>query len=246
MNTSHSPADFLLRAEIQSAKETVVSYARELTKQSVLVVTDWRPPVNTEVRLRISLPSLFDPIEVKARVSEHRAAGGVGSPAGLKLEFTFDSPSSREALERVVDLTSSSMAGSAPRREYKVLLVEDNGFIRDMFAYGIAKYFAQRGGNVHFDHAPDAASAWQKLAGDPYDLMIVDYYLPAEDGAALITRLRRDERFSHSPVVAISVGGKDAREATISAGADLFLDKPIVLRDLFSTLQLLSYKGAIA
>jgi FixJ family two-component response regulator len=38
------------------------------------------------------------------------------------------------------------------------------------------------------------------------------------------------------PVVAISVGGQDARDASMEAGADLFLDKPIVLVDLFDTL----------
>jgi hypothetical protein len=51
---------------------------------------------------------------------------------------------------------------------------------------------------------------------------------------------------SRAPIVAISVGGSDAREAAISAGADLFLDKPVVLRDLFRTLQVLSQQGVLA
>ena len=115
-----------------------------------------------------------------------------------------------------------------------------------MFAYGIGKFFAQRSGHVRFDHAEDAASARQKLEDVLYDLVIVDYYLPTEDGAAFIARMRRDARFARSPVVAISVGGRDAREATMSAGADLFLDKPVVLRDLFQTLQVLSQRGSLA
>jgi hypothetical protein len=32
----------------------------------------------------------------------------------------------------------------------------------------------------------------------------------------------------------------------LAAGADLFLDKPVVLRDLFKTLQVLSQRGALA
>jgi CheY-like chemotaxis protein len=115
-----------------------------------------------------------------------------------------------------------------------------------MFAYGIGKFFAQRHGQVRFDHAEDAASAREKLENAQYDLVIVDYYLPSEDGAVFIARLRRDPRFAHSPIVAISVGGRDAREATMSAGADLFLDKPVVLRDLFQTLQVLSQRGSLA
>jgi CheY-like chemotaxis protein len=238
--------EILLRAEIRSAKETVVSYARELTRSSVFVVTDWRPPLKTEVQLRISFPTLLAPIDVPASVIEHRPARGVGSPAGLS--FRFEAPPDGGAIEELLGrLDLGSDAPPAKQlREYRVLLVEDNTFIGDMFAYGIAKYFAARNGQVLFDHACDAASARAKLEDMAYDLVIVDYYLPAEDGATFIARLRRDPRFSTAPVVAISVGGRDAREATISAGADLFLDKPVVLRDLFRTLQVLSQRGSLA
>jgi CheY-like chemotaxis protein len=247
MDPSDQPTELLLRAEIRSAKETVVSYARELTPDSVFVVTDWRPPIETEVDLRISFPTLVEPLDLRARVAEHRTARGIGSPAGLA--FHFDSTEAREAVERLLDRLALSGPASMrvqARRQYRVLLVEDNAFIRDMFAYGIGKFFTQRRGHVQFDHAGDAASAREKLADTTYDLVIVDYYLPAEDGAAFIARLRRDPRFAHAPIVAISVGGRDARDATMSAGADLFLDKPVVLRDLFRTLQVLSQRGALA
>ncbi|MGH7297961.1 MAG: response regulator, partial [Polyangiaceae bacterium] len=243
--TSETPSEILLRAEIRSAKETVVSYARELTSTSVFVVTDWRPPVATEVHLRISFPTLVEPVDVEARVHEHRPALGVGRPAGL--EFHFDSAGARATVERLLARIGRGETASSPAlRTTRVLLVEDNGFIRDMFAYGIGKFFAQRRGEVRFDHAEDAAKAREMLEAAAYDLVIVDYYLPSEDGAAFISRLRRDPRFARSPVVAISVGGRDAREATLSAGADLFLDKPVVLRDLFQTLQLLAQRGSLA
>jgi hypothetical protein len=32
---------FLFRAELLSARETVITYARELTRRTVFVVTDW-------------------------------------------------------------------------------------------------------------------------------------------------------------------------------------------------------------
>jgi CheY-like chemotaxis protein len=246
MTTSDRPNEILLRAEIHAARETVVCYASELTRDSIFVVTDWRPPVETAVHLRISFPTLVDPVDLDARVAAHRPARGVGSPGGLA--FHFDSPDAQRAVEAILERMGVDRTPLTPHtaREYRVLLVEDNAFIRDMFAYGIAKYFEPRRGHVLFDHAGDAATARQKLADAAYDLVIVDYYLPAEDGATFIAGLRRDPRFERSPVVAISVGGRDAREATISAGADLFLDKPVVLRDLFRTLQLLSHRGSLA
>ncbi len=244
MNAREQPSEILLRAEIRSDKETVVSYARELTRSSVFVVTDWRPPIQTEVHLRISFPTLLEPLDIDARVVEHRPAHGVGNPAGLA--FHFDSPAAREAIAALIERLGVTPGRLQAKTDYRVLLVEDNDFIRDMFAYGIGKFFEQRKGRVTFDHAGDASTARAMLAETVYDLVIVDYYLPAEDGAVFIARLRQDPRFLNAPVVAISVGGRDAREATISAGADLFLDKPVVLRDLFKTLQVLSQRGSLA
>ena len=245
MSTNERPTEILLRAEIRSESGILVSYARELTFTSIFVVTDWLPPIDTEVDLRLSFPSLVDPLDVRARVADHRPAQGVGSPAGLA--FRFEAPA-RNEIAKLLERVFPPLRSEAPRaalRTVRVLLVEDNTFIREMFAFGIAKYFQQRRGTVQLDHAADAADGRAKLAGTPYDLVIVDYYLPAEDGASFIASLRRDPKAARAAVVAISVGGRDAREATISAGADLFLDKPVVLRDLFRTLQVLSQTGAL-
>ncbi len=246
MSTNESASGLLLRAEIRSARESLVSYAKELTRESVFVVTDWRPPLQTDVRLRISFPSLVDPVEVSARVEAYRGAAGVGSPGGLQFSFRFASADERSALETVVERLAEGPDTTDPPRLYRVLLVEDNALIRDMFAFGIERYFTRHRGSVQVEYAPDALVAHRLLAEQSYDLVIVDHYLPAEDGATFIAKVRRDPRFATAPIVAISVGGSDARDATMSAGADLFLDKPLVLRDLFRTLQALTQRGALA
>src|SRR5262249_35025404 len=123
-------------------------------------------------------------------------------------------------------------------------LVEDNALICDMFTYGVRKFFRTRGGTVSVDVAKDGDEAWKKLQTEPYDFAIIDVYLPVLSGDQLITRMRKDDALRGIPVVAISVGGAPAREASLAAGADLFLDKPIVLRDLFATLNRLTQPGA--
>ena len=70
--SNERPTEILLRAEIRSEAGTVVSYARELTFTSIFVVADWLPPVDTEVDLQLSFPSLVDPLQVRARVNDHR------------------------------------------------------------------------------------------------------------------------------------------------------------------------------
>ncbi len=237
-----SAVRFMLRAEIRCSGQTLIASGLELTERAIFVVTDWHPAVETAVALRLSFPTLVEPVELAARVASHRASGAPGEPGGLELAFEDGSRAAAAALAAQLRRMCEDAGPAADASEaaaYRVLLVEDNRLIRDMFAFGMTRSF--RGPSaVAIDHAENAERAWRKLAGDRYDLVIVDYLLPEEDGASLIARMRRDERLAAVPVVAISVGGQAARDATIAAGADLFLDKPLVLRDLLHTMRILA------
>lgn len=230
---------FMLRAEIRCSGQTVISSGFELTELTIFVVTEWHPPSETAVSLRLSFPTLVEPVELMARVVEHRAAGSPGEPGGIVLAFEEESRTAAAALAWEVRRLCTDAGTTPPDAPYRVLLVEDSHLIRDMFLFGTARAF-QPPGAVVIDHAEDAERAWSKLCAAHYDLIIVDYFLPVEDGASLIARLRQDERRSRVPVVAISMGGSIARDATLSAGADLFLDKPLVLRDLLHTMRVLA------
>src|SRR5215468_7115693 len=226
---------FIVRAEVRAGDDTVISYGFDLTSSSIFVVTEWHAPIGTTVSLQLSFPRILEPIDIVARVADIRVAGEPGEPGGVRL--TFDEADVGARL--MSQLEHVGAADAAADRPYRVLLVDDSWLIRDMFAYGTATFF-ERPGALAIDHAEDAEEAWGKLAKSTYDLLIVDYFLPAEDGASLIARLRADARLARTPIVAISVGGRDAREATISAGADVFVDKPLVFRDLFNTLRVLA------
>lgn len=235
-----TPGRFILRAELAApARKDLVTYGYELTPSSIFVVSDWRLPAGEAVRLRLSFPRVLAPVDLVARVAATTDAGAPGELAGMRLEFDQPVP---ELVDLLAKLATGELATAAP---YKVLLVEDNRLIRDVFAHGFATFF-RRTGEFVVEHAASAEAAWQQLvaardAGAPFDLAIVDHMLPAENGAQLIARVRGadDPRIGHLPIVAISVGGRDARDATIAAGADLFIDKPLVFKDLFSTLRIL-------
>lgn len=232
---------FILRTEIKTSRESVVSYGYDLTPTSVFMVTDWHAPQGTLVTVRLSFPRALGPVDVAARVAEHRVAGAPGEPAGLVLAFDPDVP--RTALDALLAEVAALHDAQQGRPGYRVLLVEDNSLTRDVFTYSAGRYFGAPG-NVIVDHAESAEAAWQLLGSASYDVVIVDYFLPTADGASLIAGLRADERLRGTPIVAISVGGRAAREATMSAGADLFVDKPLVFRDLFNTLQILAHSPA--
>jgi len=232
---------FMLRAELRCAGQTLVTSSCELTEQSVFVITDWYPPPEAAASLRLSFPTLVEPVELAARVAQHRSPGAPGELGGIELLFEESARADAAGLvARLRQLCANAGAPSAEETTYRVLLVEDSRLIRDMFAFGMKRSF-QAPSAVEIDHAEDAEHAWSQLREGHYDLVIVDYFLPAGDGASLIARLRQDERLSRVPVVAISVGGRAARDATLAAGADLFLDKPLVLRDLLYTMRILAH-----
>jgi DNA-binding response OmpR family regulator len=93
------------------------------------------------------------------------------------------------------------------------------------------------------DLAADGARAWELLTKNDYDLAVFDYFLADSKGSELVARLRADPRLQRMLVFAISVGGSEARAAMVSAGADLYLPKPIDLRDVVATLDWLMGGG---
>lgn len=233
---------FIVRAELRAPGTTVVSYGFDLTERSIFVVTEWNAPIGTPVSVRLSFPRILEPIDVSARIGDIRIAGEPGEQGGIRLDFDDSEVEVGARLATLFDPVAGTPDPN-PDRPYRVLLVDDSWLIRDMFAYGTAKFF-EKPNALAVDHAEDAEAAWDKLATSTYDLVIIDYFLPVEDGASLIARLRGDTRLATTPIVAISVGGRDAREATISAGADVFVDKPLVFRDLFNTLRVLAERRA--
>jgi CheY-like chemotaxis protein len=229
----------VLRAEIEGPRGSIVTNTTSLSESSALLATELSVDVGTEIRFQISFPGLLEPRSYTGRVLEVHAADGYGMSRSIEIGFTFRGDEERQSIADLMDRVRESgvfRAAPATRHDYRVLLVEDNELIRDMFAYGVDKYFRTNASSVIVDLADDAEGAWEMLRATTYDLAIVDYYLPQSTGAQLVSRMRRDETLHSVPVVAISVGGAAAREASLEAGADLFLDKPIVLRDLFTTL----------
>ncbi|MGZ3420191.1 MAG: response regulator [Polyangiales bacterium] len=230
---------FLLRAEIAwNDRRSVTRTAQLSPDRAVLPLVD-PPPIGSAIVVRLSFPRLVEPFDVRGTVVEHEGSSGPGEISAAVVEFEAGDP----GRARIAHLLEGPATSSAPGGRFRILIVEDNSMIRDMFAYGVHKYFGRREG-VSVDVADDGEGAWRMLHEGGYDLAIIDHYLPVMHGAQLIARIREDERINTIPVVAISVGGEDVRDAAMRAGADLFLNKPIVLRDLFATLDRLTSVGA--
>ena len=123
----------------------------------------------------------------------------------------------------------------ADPRIIRVLLVEDNPHVAELITDGLdGAARREMGGRVAFlfDVVGDGQMALERLQTVQPDLIILDVYMPVMDGAQFLRHVRAREETKAVPVIALSAGGPSARDSAMSAGADVFLDKPIRLNEV--------------
>ena len=85
--------------------------------------------------------------------------------------------------------------------------------------------------------ACSGSEALARLADDAPDLILMDIQLPEIDGLTTIRRLRQNEAFLETPIIAITALAMHGdREKCLAAGADEYFSKPVQLRELVLTI----------
>ena len=117
----------------------------------------------------------------------------------------------------------------------KILLVEDQ-----MTTRLLEKSILEAAG-FQVETAEDGTIALQKLEHTPFDLVITDVQMPKMDGFTLTATLKKDERFSHIPIIIVtSLEREEERKQGLQAGADAFLlKKSFNQESLIQTIQTL-------
>jgi len=112
----------------------------------------------------------------------------------------------------------------------RVLLAEDDAMI------GAAVRDRLRGQGFAVDWVRDGRAADMALAGDSYDLLLLDLGLPGREGLAVLKGMRA--RGSTLPVVILTArDAVDDRVAGLDAGADDYVVKPFDLKELEARLR---------
>jgi two-component system response regulator QseB len=112
----------------------------------------------------------------------------------------------------------------------RVLLAEDDAMI------GAAVRDRLRGQGFAVDWVRDGRAADAAVAGDVYDLLLLDLGLPGREGLAVLKALRG--RGSTLPVVILTArDAVDDRVAGLDAGADDYVVKPFDLKELEARLR---------
>jgi two-component system response regulator QseB len=114
----------------------------------------------------------------------------------------------------------------------RLLLVEDDR----MLGASVQRGLKLDGHAV--DWVQDGSEAEAALAGEPYDLVLLDLGLPGRGGLEVLAELRR----RHQPVPVLILTARDTvadRVAGLDAGADDYLTKPFDLDELAARVRAL-------
>jgi two-component system copper resistance phosphate regulon response regulator CusR len=115
----------------------------------------------------------------------------------------------------------------------RILVVEDEAPIADFLVRGLR----EEGFTV--EHAANGEDGWHFLQFGPWDLVLLDWWLPGADGLTLLRRYRQAGH--HAPVLFLTA--RDAvsdRVRGLDEGADDYLCKPFAFTELLARVRALT------
>jgi len=122
-----------------------------------------------------------------------------------------------------------------------VLVVEDDRHIRDL----IALHLGLEG--LECTLIGDGREALDRLAGTPFDLVVLDLMLPGVDGLTLCKALRRTGANTSTPVLMLTARGEESDKVLgLESGADDYLAKPFGIREFVARVRALLRRSRAA
>jgi uncharacterized protein (TIGR02266 family) len=240
----HERQAVTLLVEYEGADDFVGDYTENLSSGGTFVHTSRVLELDTNVRLVLSFPGLLEPIALEGVVRWSRAVAGPGVPPGSPddepgVGVEFLAGPGRDKLATIVERIRQRDPKTVSR-VVKVLVVEDNPHVSELIRDGLRGSSRRSFGEelaFTFATAENGADALELLKSDAFDAVIIDVYLPVMDGAQVINQARHELGLTDLPIIAVSAGGDSARSSALAAGANIFLDKPMRLRQVIDTMR---------
>jgi two-component system, sensor histidine kinase and response regulator len=113
----------------------------------------------------------------------------------------------------------------------RVLVVDDNALNREV----VSDFLMLAG--VEVGTAANGIEALEQLKDGDYEAVLMDVHMPVMDGLTAVREIRREDRWSKLPIVALTAQARlEDREASLAAGMSAHLTKPIDEVELYRTL----------
>jgi len=109
----------------------------------------------------------------------------------------------------------------------RILIVEDKATSRELL-----RTILQHEGYQTIE-AVDGEEALAKARTETPDLILLDLHMPRRNGYEVLNILRQDQRFTATPIVAVTASAMSGdREKALAAGFSGYLAKPVPLAKL--------------
>jgi uncharacterized protein (TIGR02266 family) len=242
--------DILLSVTYDDPEAFLADYAFNASEGGVFIATNKSFAVGDEISFQVSFPGLLKPFLCHGRVCWQRkhADAEHGEPAGIGVAFLPESSEESQHIKELIEKLSTPVLPTIQQEPYKILLVEDDKKVRDMYHSALNVYNNLELGKcraIVIQDADDGAKAWElikaEVADDSFDLafdmVIVKIDPPHLKGQELVKLIREHESFGALPIIAT---GQDTNENSTTAymvGADMFLHQPVALTTFFQSLQ---------
>ena len=114
----------------------------------------------------------------------------------------------------------------------KILIVEDEGAIRDMLGYALMK------AGFLCEEAADTEAARSTLKTGQPDLILLDWMLPGMSGIDYARRLKSAPETRDIPIIMLTAKGEEADKVRgLETGADDYITKPFSTRELVARVR---------
>ncbi len=118
------------------------------------------------------------------------------------------------------------------KKDYSILLVEDEKAFRDLVRYEL-----ETEGYTNILEAEDGEEALTLITEKHVDLMLLDLGMPRMDGMEVLRNIREN-----NPPIAVIVltgrGDREVKKAALDLGAVAFIEKPYDHEGLFASIDM--------
>lgn len=145
--------------------------------------------------------------------------------------FQVDIPLLQDSDNVIQDPTDAQATSELPATRMKILVAEDFELNVKLMKRIAKKH------HLTMDFASNGREVLDKLNDQSYDLVLMDIQMPVLDGIEATKLIRRDQRFAHIPIYALTADSDLVQqEVCTDAGMNGYITKPIKADKLFTLL----------
>jgi signal transduction histidine kinase/ligand-binding sensor domain-containing protein/DNA-binding response OmpR family regulator len=143
--------------------------------------------------------------------------------------LVFEQPEEEEPLD--TDEKALTNDSAPPKKEYTILLVEDNEDFLFYLKDNLREYY-------NITEAVNGREGWQKTLSVHPDIVVSDINMPVMNGIELCKKIKQDQRTKHIPVVLLTaLTGEEQQLRSIETGAADYITKPFNFEILVSRIK---------